>query len=271
MLRFPKVTRLPPRNLRFDRVAIILLVLAAAFLSGRGWLADNPEHDPLAPLDLRLSRGWATAAKLAALQNDVTECRAVLERSEIAFTALPPTGEGACRRDDRLMLDDGPLTPGGAQMTCPVAAALAMWAEHDLQPLAEAELGSQIERIEHVGTYSCRQIGGGNAGNWSEHATGNAVDIAAFVLADGRRVSVLNDWGHNKNPGEIAQPIQDGSADGGPQPATRTAAAKARFLDRARDTACTNFGTVLSPDYNAAHADHLHLDQARSPMFSYCR
>ena len=233
MLRFPKVTRLPPRNLRFDRVAIILLVLAAAFLSGRGWLADNPEHDPLAPLDLRLSRGWATAAKLAALQNDVTECRAVLERSEIAFTALPPTGEGACRRDDRLMLDDGPLTPGGAQMTCPVAAALAMWAEHDLQPLAEAELGSQIERIEHVGTYSCRQIGGGNAGNWSEHATGNAVDIAAFVLADGRRVSVLNDWEHanadnensrDENPGEIAPPIVGGLDDGdqpirnGPRP-----------------------------------------------------
>jgi len=258
MPRFPKFTRSPPRKLPFDRIAIALLIIAAAVLAGRGWLADNPQHDPSAPLDLREPRGWATAAKLAALQDDVAECRAVLERSEIAFTTLPPTGEGECARDDRTVLEGGPLTPGGAQLTCPVAAALAMWTVHDLQPSAEAELGSPIERIEHLGTYSCRRIGGGEGGNWSEHATGNAVDIAAFVLADGTRVSVLNDWDHADS--------QDNA-----QTTAETPDAKARFLKNARDTACTNFGTVLSPDYNAAHADHLHLDQARSPMFSYCR
>ena len=57
-----------------------------------------------------------------------------------------------------------------------------------------------------------------------------------FELADGRRISVLRDW------------------QGRPQDAA--------FLRAARDAACRVFSTVLSPDYNAAHRDHLHLDTA---------
>ena len=53
-----------------------------------------------------------------------------------------------------------------------------------------ATLGSEVVRIEHLGTVNCRRIGGGDKGNWSEHATGNAIDISAFVLADGRRITV---------------------------------------------------------------------------------
>ena len=45
-----------------------------------------------------------------------------------------------------------------------------------------------------LGTNNCRRIGGGSDGNWSEHATGNAIDVSAFVLEDGRRISVLKDW-----------------------------------------------------------------------------
>jgi len=233
-----------PRTTPFDTIAVTVLLVAALVLAGKGWLADHPEHDPSAPLDLRDPRGMATEAKLAALLDDPEECRAVLERSEVAFTSLDPVGEGECRRADRLTLDTAPLSPGRAQLTCPVAVGLALWVE-DIQPLAEAELGSRIERIEQMGTYSCRRIGGGEGGNWSEHATGNAIDLGAFVLDDGQRISVLGDW------------------DGG-EPA-------GRFLRAARDSACDSFGTVLSPDYNAAHADHLHLDQGRSPMFAFCR
>ena len=65
------------------------------------------------------------------------------------------------------------------------------------------------------------------------------------MLEDGRRVSVLRDW---KGDDE-----------------------KAAFLRRARDEACSVFGTVLSPDYNAAHADHLHLDQAARGFGGVCR
>ncbi|WP_375292508.1 extensin family protein, partial [Sphingomonas melonis] len=73
-------------------------------------------------------------------------------------------------------------------------------------------------------------------GTWSEHATADAVDIAGFRLADGRRITVVGDW--------------TGSGD------------KAAFLREVRDGACRLFATTLSPDYNAAHRDHLHLDQA---------
>ncbi|MGB3738299.1 MAG: extensin family protein, partial [Pontixanthobacter sp.] len=90
--------------------------------------------------------------------------------------------------------------------------------------------------IVHYGAYSCRRLYGRTEGRWSEHATGNAIDIAGFVLDDGTRVMVLDDW--------------SGSSD------------RALFLKDVRDDACDVFGTVLSPDFNAAHRDHFHFDQA---------
>lgn len=228
-----------------DRTIIGLLILVALAVAARGWLADHPQHDPFAPLNLTDPPGWATQRKLAALQSDPAECRAVLERSGVAFTTLPPTGAGECARPDRTVLTAALLAPAGSASTCAVAAGVELWLRQSVQPAAQTLLGSPVERIEHLGTFSCRRVNGGEAGNWSEHATGNAIDIAAFVLADGRRVSVLGDW--------------DGEGE------------EATFLRSARDAACELFGTVLSPDYNAAHADHFHLDQAARGYGGLCR
>ena len=230
---------------RRDRAVVTLLVLAALFFAGRAWLHDHPQHNPWAPLDLRDPPGWATQRKLKALRSDPAECRAVLERSQVAFATLDPAGEGACRREDRAVLSSVPLAPGSPPTTCAVAAGLELWLTQRLQPAAVEMLGSPIARIEHLGAYSCRRIGNGEGGRWSEHAAGNAIDIAAFVTEDGRRISVLGDW-------------QDAAAEG-------------RFLRRVRDDACSAFGTVLSPDYNEAHRDHLHLDQAARGFGSFCR
>ena len=224
---------------------VAVLVLGALALAGRTWLAENPQHDPWAPLDLRQERGWATGTKLAALQSEIPACRATLARSDVAFTALDPVGEGACRREDRLTSGDLPLSPGSPQITCPVAAGLVMWLEQDVDRLARDIIGAPLQRVEQLGTYSCRRMYGASDAPWSEHATGNAIDISAFVLEDGQRVSVLADWNGDAN--------------------------EARFLRAVRDAACQSFGTVLSPDYNAAHADHFHLDQGRSPGFGACR
>ncbi|WP_121119288.1 extensin family protein [Croceibacterium ferulae] len=226
-----------------DRLAIGLLLLAALLLGGRAWLADHPEHDPWAPLDLNDPPGWATQRKLAALRSDPQECRAVLERSGVAFAVLDAAGEGTCRRADRTQLRSAPFSPARPVTTCPVAAGLQVWLAQSVQPAAAELLASPIARVEHLGTFSCRRIGGG--GNWSEHATGNAIDIAGFVTEDGRRISVLRDW--------------DGEDE------------DAEFLHRVRDGACDVFGTVLSPEYNAAHADHLHLDQAARGLGGFCR
>ena len=227
-----------------DRLALIIIAIAAVVLTARVWLHENPQHDPWAPLNLNDPPGWATQGKLVALRADPEECRAVMDRSGVAFTLLDETGEGACRRPDRLVLDDEPLSPSPAIATCPVAAGFALWMRRSVQHTAEAIYGSPVVRIDHLGTYNCRRINGASTGQWSEHATGNAIDIAAFVLGNGRRISVLDGW---KSAPDDA------------------------FLVSVRNSACDIFATVLSPDYNSLHADHLHLDQASRSFGGVCR
>ncbi|WP_338244640.1 extensin-like domain-containing protein [Aurantiacibacter hainanensis] len=234
-----------PRPPKDDRKLAFALVVLALLLAVRVFLAENPQHNPWAPLDLRHERGWATQTKLAGLIGDSEHCRDVLDRSQVAFNGLSATGTGQCRRDDRLTLGDLPLVPNAPEMTCPVAAGLVLWLEKDVQPLAETMFGSRVERVEQLGTFSCRRMYGDADAPWSEHATGNAIDISAFVLENGQRISVLADWDSTDEEG--------------------------RFLVAARDAACASFGTVLSPDYNAAHEDHLHFDQGRRPAFGACR
>lgn len=221
---------------RIDRRIVLALVLLGLAVTARSWLAAHPEHDPWAPLDLDDPRGWATEAKLRALRSDPATCRAVLQRSDIAFTVLPPEGEDACRREDRTRLSDFPLSPDTPPVTCATAVSLVLWEKDVVRTAAREALGKSVDRIEHFGAYSCRRMYGRDEGRWSEHATANAIDIAGFVTSDGERISVLRDW-----EGETPE---------------------ARFLRRVRDGACASFATVLSPDYNAAHADHLHFDMS---------
>lgn len=247
-----KLFRRPLRLSRYigpfqlDRLLISLLLLAGIVLAARGWLAEHPQHDPWAPLDLNDPPGWATETKLLALRDDPQTCRDVLARSNVAFTELSPAGQDACRREDRTVMTALPLSPTPPPTTCAMGAGLHLWMRDVVQPAAEEILGAKVARVEHYGAYSCRRLYGRSGGSWSEHATGNAIDIAAFVMDDGSRITVLSDW----DPG-----------DGNEQ---------ARFLRQVRDTSCDLFSTVLSPDYNEAHRDHFHFDQ--SPRYrSVCR
>ncbi|MAK98299.1 MAG: extensin [Citromicrobium sp.] len=228
-----------------DRRVLTILILIAVLVAGRAWLAEHPGSNPWAPLDLREEPGWATRTKIAALREDPAQCRAVLERSEVAFTTLDPVGEDACRRENRILLSDFPYAGDRPDTSCAVAAALDVWRRDSVQPLAQEIFGQEVARIEHFGSFSCRRLYGRDEGPWSQHATGNAIDIAGFVLADGTRIAVVNDW---QGEGE-----------------------KARFLREVRDGACRAFGTVLSPDYNEAHRDHFHLDQEARGLGGVCR
>jgi hypothetical protein len=232
-------------RMRGDRRALWLLVLASAAMWGWNWLQTHPGDNPWAPLDLRDEPGWATGRKIAALRDDPQKCRAVLERSEVAFTSLAPLGEGACRREDRTRLDAYPLHPQVPATSCAVAAALQVWFDQSVQPAARASYGQGVVQIAHLGSYSCRRLYGRSEGPWSEHAAANAIDISGFVLTDGTRISLAADW-DGKETDEA-------------------------FLTQVRDGACEVFGTVLSPDYNAAHRDHLHLDQAARGFGGVCR
>ena len=127
--------------------------------------------------------------------------------------------------------------PADVGTACAVAAALALWEWRDRPAGGAPPFRPAGRRIDHFGSYSCRRLYGREEGGWSEHARANALDVAGFRLAGRRRASASpRDW--------------------------RDAGAKGRFLREVRDGACGLFATVLSPDYNAAHRDHLHLDQA---------
>jgi hypothetical protein len=180
---------------------------------------------------------------------DARICLSDLKSKSVKFSALPNQSfGGGCRTIDTIrLMDFGTATTNLGAMTCPLATNFAAWAQHAARPAAKQYLGSDLVRIETMGTYSCRNVNGGRSGKLSQHAFGNAVDVSAFVLKDGRRVSVLGGWRGNKSEQE--------------------------FLRRLHQSACKRFGTVLGPDYNGAHANHFHFDMAQSMKdgSAYCR
>lgn len=197
-------------------------------------------------------RGQATraaSAPRAPASQNFRMCAARLDAAQVRYTPLPNENKGGgCTVIDAVkLMDIGTPTANLGAMTCPLAASFAAWARYAVRPAARLYLGTEVVKIETFGTYACRDVrgtGGTIAGKLSEHAHANAVDVSAFVLADGRRVSVLKDW--------------------------HAGGATAKFLHRIHDSACKRFATVLSPDYNAAHHDHFHLDMGGS-VGGYCR
>ena len=228
--------------LRAFRILLFLAVLGFGGLLLYGHARRHPEDVPWTKLDLGRPVGLFTGRKLAALDGEPAFCRARLGQAGIRFTALPARNAGPqCGYDEAIRFRSGGSLaigwrPADLGTSCPVAAGLALWDWHVVQPAALEHFGTKVASIDHFGSYSCRRLYGRTSGGWSEHSTANAVDVAAFRLEDGRRISVVGDW----------------KGDG----------AKARFLRDVRDGACRLFATTLSPDYNAAHRDHLHLDQA---------
>ncbi len=221
------------------RLALLLLLLAL-LLAGWAFIRQRPQDLPWTKLDLAQPVGLFTGRKLAALTRDSALCRALLDKAGISYRAMPPGGEGRCAFRDSVRLAPDreaiALSPASVAPSCPVAAAIRLWEWHVVQPAALRLLGQPVRTVTHFGAYSCRRMYGRDTGAFSEHATADAIDIAGFVLDDGRRITVAADWnGEGKD---------------------------AAFLRAVRDGACGLFSTVLSPDYNAAHRDHLHLDQA---------
>ena len=168
------------------------------------------------------------------------QCLSALGQAQVNFTPLPDQYFGAgCTTLNTVRLawlrgDDAhlPLANVGP-VTCSLATALEGWARFGVDRAARQMLGSPLARIDTFGSYNCRNVAGTE--RRSAHATANAVDIAAFVLADGRRISIKDDWA-------------DGSA------------GEREFLRTVRTSACRRFAVVLTPDYNTAHHDHLHLE-----------
>jgi hypothetical protein len=171
---------------------------------------------------------------------EVRQCLSDLSLTRASFTPVPDQYFGAgCStigtvRLTSLRSDDAHLQLSNlGPVTCPLADTLAGWARFGVDRAARQILGSPLVRIETMGSYACRNVAGSD--RRSAHATANAIDVAAFVLADGRRISVLDHWYAGTQ-------------------------AERRFLATVQQSACKRFGTVLGPAYNAAHRDHLHVE-----------
>ncbi|MGL3823588.1 extensin family protein [Sphingopyxis sp. R3-92] len=172
------------------------------------------------------------------------QCAVDLKQAGVRFTPLANEdhGGGCSSIDSVKLLDIGTPTTNLGAMTCPLARNFAAWAQYAVKPAARKFFGTEVVKIETFGTYSCRNIYGGRSGRLSQHASSNAIDISGFVLADGRRIMLDGGWKGDK-------PSQD-------------------FLRALHTSACRRFGTVLGPDYNAAHYNHFHMDMSGN---GYCR
>ena len=116
------------------------------------------------------------------------------------------------------------------QMNCRLAAGLARWVDAVLQPAAREVLGSRITRIVGSYAYSCRHMYSNPKLPLSEHALGNAIDIAGFVTADGRTIRVAKGWGPTER--DIAKAKEQAR-----KAAAKKAAAKAKAKSKQNEAA----------------------------------
>lgn len=156
-------------------------------------------------------------------------------------TVLPEiVGEGDCgvAAPVRLAAAGGVALAPPATLGCDAAHALAAWLG-----AVGSEFPHRLVAVTVVDAYSCRNRNRAASGKLSEHARGNALDIAAFHEKGGGTLTVAAGWTDPRD---------------GPR------------LRRLHAAACGTFGTVLGPEANALHADHLHLDVARRRSGPYC-
>ena len=203
-------------------IALLLILLATA-------CADQPRR----------------GAQKRAPEPDVGMCLADLSRLGGRFERLPDRefSPGCTAIGSVRLIDIGmPVTNLGA-VKCGLAVPLTQWAGSAVQQAARAWLDSPVVKIESFGSYACRPVNNLAGNKLSEHARANAVDIAGFVLANGRRITVKQDWF-------------------GRDPAARS------FLRALHQSACRRFRVVIGPDANSFHHDHFHFDMGPGP---YCR
>ena len=232
-------------KVRFWRGFIGLVFLS--LIGGGFWTVNTyipPQHLFWKPLDTNLPLGFASKQQLFALNLKPSKTCMDLVRDTAGYKTViadpkrpeSGTGKGVCGWDVARVVygtENVMFAPGESNMQCPLSVAVFLW-QREVNSLAEKHFDQPLAKIHHYGSYSCRRQRGNGSGNWSEHAFANAWDVASFELADGTLIQILKDWDGERK--------------------------KANFLREARQAACGLFRVTLSPDYNAAHKDHFHLD-----------
>ncbi len=166
-----------------------------------------------------------------------TACRrALTEDIAVAPSIADIHGPGGCGGEDLVRLEAIVLpdrrrvtvTPA-ATLRCPMATAIADWVRTDIAPLAK-ELGSRLAGLDDLDSYDCRTFNGVKGAPLSDHGRANALDVSAFRLADGRQIELTD----RNEPRGLREDMLH--------------------------SACTRFMTVLGPDSDWHHENHIHLD-----------
>ncbi|HIE5389722.1 TPA: extensin family protein [Enterobacter cancerogenus] len=221
---------------------LMILLIAGAAAVGYRWLPSY--YNPFTPLTLDDPPGKITQYKLRRLTPEA--CEGLLEqanRRALIRTQAVADSEGACPlRNVVRVRSFGPVALSGSFLaSCPLALSSALFVSQQARPLTRAYMGSELAQIEHLGSFACRNIYHRPDARLSEHATADALDISAFRLTSGRRVTILNGW-----KADDTQP----------------------WLQALLAASCGYYGNGLGPNYNAAHANHFHLGMRG---FGLCR
>ena len=191
-----------------------------------------------------------TAAGEAEIDAASDTCRRALEAAGVvAEPAAAFTGDAQCVLEDPVALEavgahtGNVALPARPTLECGFAAVLGDWLREVVNPVAASLLGAHVDAVVTGSGHQCRHRAGGKL---SEHGIGNAIDISAIRLIDGRSIRIEGMEG--------------------------AVGAELEFLRAISAAACGYFTTVLGPGSDAAHADHLHLDMAerRSAEYRIC-
>ncbi|EML9045431.1 extensin family protein [Enterobacter cloacae] len=224
------------------KTLLIVFILVAVATVGYRWLPSH--YNPFTPLSLDDPPGPITQYKLRRLTPEA--CASLLSKAnQKALIRTQPVADsaGACPLHNVVRVRDfGPVSLNSSFLaSCPLALSSALFVSQQARPLTKTWTGSELVRIEHLGSYACRNIYHRPDARRSEHATAEALDISAFRLANGERVTILHGWRSTKT-----------------QP----------WLQALLTAGCGYYGNGLGPEYNAAHANHFHLGMRG---FGLCR
>ena len=182
------------------KTLLTVFILGAVATAGYRWLPSY--YNPFKPLALDDPPGRITQYKLRRLTPEA--CASLLTQANqrnLIRTQPVADGGGTCPlRNVVRVRDFGPVSLNGSFLaSCPLALSSALFVSQQVRPLTQRFTGHELTRIEHLGSFACRNIYHRPDARRSEHATADALDIAAFRLANGERVTVLNGWKFGKN------------------------------------------------------------------------
>jgi hypothetical protein len=232
----------------------------------------NVDHPPVDQLNSP-TETWSDLEVLVGLQ----ECAELLTPLGTVYDVSKPIRNGQCGSPSPVLVRrvaDVEITPP-TLVNCRVASRLHHWIQTKLQPTAEETLGARISKIVSASGYSCRQRIGTAITRQSEHSFANAFDVSAFITTTGETIDILTGWGATVRDAraQARAPEQNAaSADAvivtDAEPATRTRTQI--FLRKTHEAACGIFSTVLGPEANEAHRNHMHFDLAPRRGGAFC-